>query len=716
MAHPLTPEITADAPGEQPIMLPPLREDLKLLPGPASPEGWPSWTLYDSARHRFFRIGWLEFELISRWHMGYSSAVASSIAAETTIRATEADILEFLNFLHHAGLLAPVGQANSKRLVEEEKAMRSNPTQWLLKNYIFFRIRLCNPDRLLTRMHTALSWMFTARFSIVLVMLGILGLALIFRQWEAYTHSFVTLFSLEGMVKVAIALGFAKIAHELGHGLMAKHYGCRVPSMGTAFIVMCPVLWTDTTDAWRLTNRHQRIAIDAAGMLAEIILAIAASLAWCLLDDGPMRTAAFLLSSSTWLLTVVVNVNPLMRFDGYYLLSDILDIPNLQDRAFALCRWKMREILFGLGEAAPERFNSRTCAILLIYGFSCWVYRFFLFMGIALLVYHFTFKALGILLMFIEIWWFIAKPIMREVGIWRERVKGSGWNAARLRVVMVCIAVFLAAVIPWHSRISAPAMFRAERQAVIYTAESGRLVRIVGNAGQVQEGDSLATLESPDIAYHLAMANNEVSGLKAQLAGQSFDPAGLATSEASWRELDEALARKQEVEAEAAALEVRAPFAGIMTDVPVSLHVGAWLPRREPLGILIDPASQLVEAYINEKDLARIAPGDTALFIPDNGEISVALTVATISHAAITDFTLPELTSPHGGSIVVRKEQNGRTVPDTAIYRVLLTPRKALPTIFRQQRGTVEIAGVRISPIARLYQRVAALLIRETGF
>ena len=198
----------------------------------------------------------------------------------------------------------------------------------------------------------------------------------------------------------------------MGHGLMTKRFGCRVPAMGVALLVMWPVLWTDTNDAWRLTDRRKRLAIDAAGMLAEITLAVVASLAWSVLPDGPVRTGAFLLSSSTWVLTVLVNVNPLMRFDGYFLLSDLIDVPNLQERGFAIGRWWLRERLFGLRAPVPEQFPLPKQRILTAYSLSALIYRFSLFLGIAIVVYHMAFKALGLFLFGVEIWWFIARPIL----------------------------------------------------------------------------------------------------------------------------------------------------------------------------------------------------------------------------------------------------------------------------------------------------------------
>ena len=136
----------------------------------------------------------------------------------------------------------------------------------------------------------------------------------------------------------------------------------------------------------------------------------------------------FILATATWLMTVVINLSPLMRFDGYFMLSDALNVPNLQTRAFVLARWKMREWLFAFGDDKPEHFEPWREKILIFYAFSTWIYRFFLFLGIALIVYHMFFKILGILLFLVEIFAFLLTPVFREMKEWFTRLRGTGFN------------------------------------------------------------------------------------------------------------------------------------------------------------------------------------------------------------------------------------------------------------------------------------------------
>ena len=697
-----------------PVALPPLREDLKLLPGPSAGDGSPTWTLHDPARHRFIRIGWLEFEMLARWGLGDAAALAQAVSAETTLRPGVDDVVEVVRFLHRAGLLAARGDTAIARFVAETHGKRLSAPRWLLKNYLSIKFRLVNPDRFLGALVARIGWVFTGGFLATLAVLAVLGFYLISRQWSAYTHSLLHLFSLQGALMVGIALASAKVIHELGHGMMCKRLGCRVPAMGVALLVLWPVLWTDTTDAWRLTERRKRLAIDAAGMLAEITLAILASLAWSVLPDGALRTGAFLLSSSTWLLTIAVNLNPLMRFDGYFIFSDYLDVPNLQERGFAMGRWWLRETLFGLGDPMPEYFARPKRRVLIAWSIASMVYRFSLFLGIALVVYHMAFKALGLFLMCVEIGWFLVRPIVAEIIVWRRRLREGRPTRRATMTFAVLAAALLLFVVPWRHEVSAPALLRAARQTTLYVAEPGRLVALPRNGTRVVAGAPMFVLASPDVAYHKAVATATLSGVETRMKGQSFDPDAVSMIGVGQQELEGALASLDQVASQEALLTVRAPFAGMITDVPLTLRAGEWLPRREALGMLIDPSAQVVEAYIGESDLGRVHPGASGRFYPENGDAPVELTVASVGKASVRVLDVADLASIYGGGLAVRKDGEGKLVPESAIYRATLVTLGTSAPIAKRLRGSVTIDADRTGFLGRIYRRAVALVIRES--
>ncbi|MFV0371668.1 MAG: site-2 protease family protein [Azonexus sp.] len=222
------------------------------------------------------------------------------------------------------------------------------------------------------------------------------------------------------MLGFALALVVSKTLHELGHAVVATRLGVRVAHMGVAFLVMWPMLYTDTGESWRLRSHRQRLAISIAGVSVEMALAGLATLAWALLDDGALRQAALYLATTGWVLSLALNASPFMRFDGYFILSDVLDFPNLHERAGAQARVWLRRNLLGLNDPWPEMLARKTRRALIVFAFTTWLYRLIVFLDIALMVYFFFFKALGIFLMLVELVWFIARPAWSELAVWKN--------------------------------------------------------------------------------------------------------------------------------------------------------------------------------------------------------------------------------------------------------------------------------------------------------
>ena len=211
----------------------------------------------------------------------------------------------------------------------------------------------------MTRWTPRLAFLYGPAFRWLTLAALLAGMWGVSRSWDAFTATLVDMLSWEGLAAYGLTLAAVKTLHEFGHGVTAKRYGCRVPTMGVAFLVLWPVAYTDTNEVWKLTRRDQRLKVAAAGIATELTIAVWAMLAWVWLPDGPLRAMAFLLATTTWVSTVLINASPFMRFDGYFLLSDFLQMPNLHARAFALARWDLRERLFALGEPAPEHFPPR---------------------------------------------------------------------------------------------------------------------------------------------------------------------------------------------------------------------------------------------------------------------------------------------------------------------------------------------------------------------
>ncbi len=704
------------------IALPPLRDDVRLMEGPRDADGSPTWTIHDPLRQRFYRIGHAGFAFLSRWPLGNAGAVLNAVTVETGVTADADDLAAFIRFLDGCGLLRADRPESVQALLRQAAASRLSWLRWLLHHYLFIRIPLVRPDAFLTATlplaRRVLNWPV---FALVLA-LGVLGLILTLRQWDAFLHTFQHFFSAEGAVTFAITLFLVKAVHELGHAYAAKSFGCRVPTMGVALLVMLPVLYTDVNDSWRLVSRRQRLIIDGAGVATELGLALIATFLWSFLPDGPVRSAVFLVATTTWVSTLAVNLSPFMRFDGYYLLSDWLGVSNLQDRAFALARWRLRRWMFALDDPAPERFPPRTRRILLVYAWATWVYRAVLFFGIALLVYHMFFKLLGILLMLVEIGWFLALPVTNEVKAWWVRRDRIGWSPNLVVTVALFAGMLILLAVPWQSRASLPAVHRPIDYVTLFAPVPSQIADLNVAPGQVvRAGDSLFRLDAPELDQRLTLTRLRLQAVSLRIQRQAASRDDLDSLPALQQQMATLLSEEAGLLARQQKLTVRAPFDGVVTDLAPEVRSGLWVKPDQPLGRLVNRDRALFVAYLAAADLDRVKPGAIGRFLPeDPARPAVGVAVTAIEQVNTAVLAIPMLSSTQGGPIAAQPAPSGANrgalIPNAPLYRVTLAPLAAGPAPEQVVPGMVVVEAGAVSPLDRIWRATIGVLIRESGF
>lgn len=708
----------------------PLREELLLHEGPSASDGSPTWVLEDPGAARFVQLGWVQIEMLRRWGLGSAKKVAESIAHETVLTPSVQAVQKFAAFLTRMGFLGGVGEEGAARRLEKVAASKPKTTWWkfLLHHYLFFRIPLVRPDVFLTE---TVGWVarvfFTRTFLLLTIAAAIVGLLLLFQQWDAFQHTFLHFFSWEGAVAAAVTLACTKIIHELGHAYAAKYFGCHVPAMGLAFLVMMPLLYTDTSGAWRLKSQRHRMAVAAAGVAAEMSLAAWATLAWNFLPEGTAKSAAFFLATTAWIMTVAVNSSPFMRFDGYYLASDFLGVPNLHQRSFALAKWQLRRWFLGTTDAAPEHFAQRLRRVLFWYAISTWIYRLVVFTGIALVVYHAFFKILGIILFLVEISVFLVLPILKEAWAWGKIMKEKKCGRRAIWIPCAVILVLAFFFIPWSGRIEVPALLMPAKTATLFAPVGGQLVMAPAQERSlVQEGSVVAKISAPQLQHQLQLLQEQMQELSWQ---ESFLRMRRETGGGAIKAQQEkqALANRiADVKDRILRLTMRSPLSGTVLWRSDPLSVGEWVAEGEKMAVIGSSGPGKAMGFVREVDLDRFSRGDTAVFYPEDPlRPQVALTVTSIAAGAIDTLQdAPELASAYGGAIAARQApaalqrklaaQETVWVPDDARYRVQFAAEKTQVT--QVLRGTVVIEGRAQSLAGRFARYAASVLLRETGF
>ncbi len=695
-----------------------MREDLEVFKGWPQHNGAPSWVLFDPLRNKYFRLGFEAFELLSLWTQATVEKV--QLAAKARLgRDVDADeVGEVAKFLMANELTSDPPEDGYQYFAGVEKGGKKSVFSRSLHGYLFFKIPLFRPDRFLQSTWSFIAPLYTRAAFILFVLFGLLAVYLVSRQWDGFKGQFIAFLSLQGLLYYGVSLIFVKICHELSHAYMAVRYGLKVPVIGIAFLVLMPILYTDTSNAWCLRSRKERLMIDGAGIMAELVLAVFATLLWVFLPEGPLRAVAFSVATVGWLLSLAVNLNPFMRFDGYYILSDWLGFENMQTRGFALARWRMREIFFGLGKPIPEQLSPNFRKIVIFHAWGTWIYRFFLFLGIALLVYAFFIKAVAIFLFVVEILWFILLPIYRELKEWwlmRQDIfeKRRGWIS--LSVLLVLLALM---VLPLSSRVEVPAILRMKNEVVIYPPTAGRLLDVKISEGQkVKAGSVLVLMKSEVLERDIKLSIHKIELLKQRIARGNADAEDRAGRRVLMSELGAEQGTLKGLNRRVDELTIRAPFSGIVTDFDQRIYKGRMVARNQPLVYLRQSGEAVLNGLVPEEQIARLKPEAKGRFYPDDVTLqSFDVSLRSLSKTALRQLPDPEMADLFGGSIPVRQLDKKALAPVGSYYSAVMVIDQQVGIHPQTVRGMVLLQGEARSFAGRVLRRIAGVLIRESGF
>ncbi|MEM9357576.1 MAG: biotin/lipoyl-binding protein [Pseudomonadota bacterium] len=706
--------------GDEPLKLPQLRSELSLRLGAASEDGSNGWLIYDPVQHRYFQIDQTAYELLSVWPQCQdANALIDAVAGRFATTVELLQIQELVQFLVESNLTneSPTGDWRYFAASARRRANAHGPLMRLAHNYLFFRIPLWRPQRFLTSTLPLVAPLYTRTAATIILLLGLVGLYLTSRQWDNFLHTTDFFFSWQGALCFGLALIFVKALHELGHAYTAVRYGCYVPTLGLAFMMLTPLLYTDVTDAWKLRDRRQRLRIDSAGIVVELAIAMIATFLWAFLPDGPLRSAAFMLATAGWIMSLAINLNPFMRFDGYYIFAEMIGIENLQSRAFALARWRLREILFGLGHPCPEHLQKSTILWLTMWGWATWIYRLFLFIGIALLVYTYFFKVLGIALFIFEIVFLVARPVAKEIGEWyKMRKQISKSRRSALTAVMTAAAI-CALIVPWSGNVQVPAIARLGDTQPIHARRPAYLKTVHVSAGQtVERGQLLFTLQSDEIDNRLATVATREKLVRLRLNRRNVDSVDREESLVLRRQLAALLTERAGLIKERKNLELRSPIAGRVLELDREFHGGRWIKPADRLALIGKPSSFQLTGFISEDDIWRVKRGTTGQFVPDAPFADAAeVSVRDIAVSGVHDLGILSLASDYGGPISTQRDKQDRLVPTHAHYRVALDTTKPFGSGLTAMRGMVHLKGRPESLLARFWRRGLTILVRESG-
>jgi putative peptide zinc metalloprotease protein len=494
-----------------------------------------------------------------------------------TLRLTLSDIQHLITDLHQKGLVYSHRPGQGVSLIKHHREQRKKKIFATARNLLYLRLPGWDPERTLQFLYPYVKFMFRP-WAIVLAMMLVASswvlLGVQFHEFRSQVPKFEQFFAWPNLMYLWITLSFAKILHEFGHGLSCKHFGGECHEMGVMLLVFSPCLYCDVSDSWTLPNKWKRFIIGGAGMYIEVILAAIAVWVWWYTQPGLLKHLCLNLFFVSTITTVIFNANPLMRFDGYYMLSDLLEIPNLRPKADRMLRDTFAWYCLGI-ESRPDPFMPETGKFwFVLFAISAAIYRWVILFGITLFLYTvlkpYGLQSIGITLAVISLTSIIGSQVFNVYKIVSApRIEPMSYRKITATIVVTAGLAVAALQIPLPLHTEASFIVEPHKVEHVYTAVPGRLEEMHVEAGrQVRQGDLLLVLSHPE-------KEDRYRELRKQADVES---ARMNTYHALGRDAQEALAMKKretleeqidDYKQQLEQLRIKAPCDGVVVAPPL---------------------------------------------------------------------------------------------------------------------------------------------------
>jgi putative peptide zinc metalloprotease protein len=427
-------------------------------------------------------------------------------------------IWDFLSRLHEAGLVVGVAAGQGQELLERRKREQVRRAALSWTGLLGIRFRGVDPDGVITAIHGGFRWWISPAALVAALAIVIYALTIVgghFDEFRSRLPELSALVDWRNLPWLLLAIGAVKVLHELGHALACKHFGGEVHELGFMLLVFIPCLYCDVSDSWRL-SKWRRIAVAAAGVTVEFFLAALATIVWWHAQPGAVQLVALNVMIICTLNTLIINGNPLMRYDGYYVLSDLVEVPNLWQRSREALRHFWSEWLLGQPRTEDPLLPVRQRPWLAAYAALSKVYLLsivcvMIVFGLAKTLSPYHLQNLAYAVGLTVLGGALAGPLTSAAELARNPIRRAKVRKGRLAIVTaVALAVIVAVLaIPVDYNVSAPLVLVPEDGARVYAAVEGTLEEILPAGSKVARGETIGKLENTETQLELARLEGE---------------------------------------------------------------------------------------------------------------------------------------------------------------------------------------------------------------
>jgi len=566
------------------------------------------YVIRDSLSGKFFRVRPPAYEFICELERSHTvgDAWERRLKIDPESVPGQGEVVRLLSSLHRAGLLRSDMEGDVDPLAEAFAEEKRNEAKQRWSSILFFKLPLWNPDPFLRRTLPYVTRLFSRWGVLLWGLLLIWGLSEIANNWKAFSAETASILGFANLPWMLATVIVIKAFHELGHGYVCRKLGGEVPETGIMLLLFNPLPYVDASSSSAFRSKWKRIMVGGAGMFVEVALAALAAIIWANTGEGAVHRVAHNAVVMASVVTILFNANPLLRFDGYHMLSDWLELPNLQSNSSKMALYLVERHGFGLTTAVNPSETRREATWLTVYFFASVIYRTLILCGILLVIsVHYLVFGMILAVVFGVIW--IVMPVVKAVIYLSSSPK---LDSCRQRAIGVSVLVvggllLLLTFVPMPNHFRADAVVRAQNYSRVYAGSSGMLVEVLVPSGEmVTKGTPLLRLENVELKHQLTLLDAEKLRFDAQERQAIFqDPVILQSLKPYFKALE---ARRVRVLEEIDSLVVRAPCDGRWLAPEATLYLGGMLSRGLEIGAVQGEDDYYVAAVVRQDDVSRI--------------------------------------------------------------------------------------------------------------
>jgi putative peptide zinc metalloprotease protein len=599
---------------------------------------------------------------------------------------TQREVIELLSRLQMYGLVLGESTLDAEMLEQRLRKAKKQRRQKRTGRWMFPHVPLINPEPWLRRHEKLCRALFSPVAGLLWIVLVLVAIGLVFANADHFGDALNKVAQLTPQTIATLGLVFVvlRIIHELGHAVSCKAFGGRSTEIGVILIAyVLPLPYCDASSAWRFPKLWPRVCVSLGGILAESVLAALAAIYWALGSDPLWTSIAYQVMLVSGVSTLVFNLNPLLRYDGYYVLSDVTGTPNLTQRSRELLKHLINRYVFGVkGSRGPSVRSAAEAWFMAIYGILAIPYRFFIAVAILLIIAT-KYLTLGVALAVVMAVVWLVYPVLKTAGYLLSDAKLEGHRARAIGLTLAALAIVLGPVFlfPLPTPAYAWATMEPARMAGLRTLEGGVLSELlVAPQDTVQAGQVVARLENralmAEIEVNRARLAQALTQYRMALEGP---PAQQEEFRQAVRVVREQLAR---AERRAAHLELLAPVAGVIsplsgqTEAELRGMIGSFVPRGTALGMVVSEDELVVRAMVPDRDHAFVFRGQSAADVRARVRLASApgqtieASVLRTAPLGSRELSSPSLAIEAGGGIMTDPRQTDRAVALTPSFEI----------------------------------------------